>query len=46
VLVRDEDHLAYKQLEWKPRKHFASALRETIDWYVHHRAWWEAQLAR
>jgi dTDP-glucose 4,6-dehydratase len=42
--VSDEEHLAYRQLEWKPRKHFAPALRETIDWYVRHRAWWEPLL--
>jgi dTDP-glucose 4,6-dehydratase len=41
VSISDEEHLAYKQLEWKPRKHFAVALRETVDWYVHHREWWE-----
>jgi dTDP-glucose 4,6-dehydratase len=39
--VRDEDHLAYKQLEWKPRRQFAPALRETVDWYVRHREWWD-----
>ena len=39
--ISDEDHLAYKQLEWKPRKHFATALLETIDWYVHNREWWD-----
>jgi dTDP-glucose 4,6-dehydratase len=44
--VTDEQHLAYQQLEWKPRKHFTPALRETIDWYVHHREWWEPRLAR
>ena len=44
--VSDEEHLAYQQLEWKPRKHFASALRETVDWYVRNREWWEALLSR
>lgn len=39
--ISDEDHLAEKQLEWKPRKHFAGALRETVDWYVHNREWWD-----
>jgi dTDP-glucose 4,6-dehydratase len=28
-------------LEWKPRHHYEPALRETIDWYVRHREWWE-----
>jgi dTDP-glucose 4,6-dehydratase len=42
----DEDAcLAHEQLEWKPRKHFGEALRDTVDWYVHNRAWWES-LAR
>ncbi|HSI15599.1 MAG TPA: NAD-dependent epimerase/dehydratase family protein [Chthoniobacter sp.] len=39
--ISDEDHLAFQQLEWKPRKHFAAALRETVDWYVHNREWWD-----
>lgn len=39
--ISDEDHLAYQQLEWKPRKHFAASLRETVDWYVHNREWWD-----
>jgi dTDP-glucose 4,6-dehydratase len=39
----DEEHLAWKQLEWKPRKQLATALRETIDWYVHNREWWEGR---
>jgi len=37
-------HLAEEQLAWKPRKHLSTALTETVDWYVHHREWWEAQL--
>jgi dTDP-glucose 4,6-dehydratase len=40
--VSDEQHLASRQLDWKPRRHFAAALRETVDWYVHRREWWEA----
>jgi dTDP-glucose 4,6-dehydratase len=44
--VTDEENLAYRQLEWKPRKHFATALRETVDWYVRHREWWEPLLTR
>jgi len=39
--VSDVEHLAYRQLEWKPRKQFAPALRETIDWYVRNREWWD-----
>src|SRR5204863_289357 len=33
--------LAETQLNWKPRKQFALALIETIDWYVRHREWSE-----
>lgn len=28
------------QLGWKPQYTFDAGLAETIDWYVHHRAWW------
>jgi dTDP-glucose 4,6-dehydratase len=37
---------AHAQLEWKPRHHYEPALRETIDWYVRHRAWWEPLVSR
>ncbi|MDR3401871.1 MAG: NAD-dependent epimerase/dehydratase family protein [Chthoniobacter sp.] len=43
--VGDEEHLAYQQLEWKPRKQFAPSLRETVDWYVHNREWWDREEA-
>jgi dTDP-glucose 4,6-dehydratase len=39
--VTDEHHLALQRLEWKPRKQFAPSLRETVDWYVHNREWWD-----
>lgn len=39
--MSDEQHLALKQLEWKPRKHFADSLLETVDWYVRNREWWD-----
>lgn len=32
-------------LSWKPRHHLEPALRETIDWYIHNRDWWEPLLA-
>ncbi|MEP6669898.1 MAG: NAD-dependent epimerase/dehydratase family protein [Chthoniobacter sp.] len=41
--ISDEEHLAFQQLEWKPRQHFAPALRETIDWYVRNREWWDGE---
>jgi len=38
----DEDaYLAHEELDWEPRKNFGEALRETIDWYVRNREWWE-----
>jgi dTDP-glucose 4,6-dehydratase len=30
-----------RELGWKPAYRFEDALRETVDWYVGHRAWWE-----
>ncbi|HEY3899135.1 MAG TPA: NAD-dependent epimerase/dehydratase family protein [Chthoniobacter sp.] len=38
----DEDaYLAHEELDWEPRKNFATGLRDTVDWYVHNREWWE-----
>lgn len=31
-----------RELGWKPQREFASGLRDTIEWYRSHRAWWEA----
>jgi len=31
-----------RELGWKPQREFASGLRDTIEWYRAHRAWWEA----
>jgi dTDP-glucose 4,6-dehydratase len=33
---------ARTELRWSPRREFAGALAETIDWYVANRRWWEA----
>lgn len=33
-------------LAWKPRHALDQGLRETIDWYVRNRAWWEPLLPR
>jgi dTDP-glucose 4,6-dehydratase len=32
---------ARETLAWKPRMPLEQGLRETIDWYVRHREWWE-----
>ncbi len=32
---------APEPLAWKPRHHLEPGLRETIDWYVRNRDWWE-----
>ena len=30
-----------KELGWEPKHNFESAIRETIEWYVSNRPWWE-----
>lgn len=37
-------HLPERPLAWKPRHQLDAALRETIDWYVRNREWWEPSL--
>jgi dTDP-glucose 4,6-dehydratase len=32
-----------KDLAWKPRHALETGLRETIEWYVRNREWWESQ---
>ena len=32
---------AHRELGWKPRHRPQHGIRETIDWYVANRAWWE-----
>jgi dTDP-glucose 4,6-dehydratase len=34
-----------KDLAWKPRHGLELGLRETIEWYVRNREWWESQTA-
>ncbi len=36
---------AARELGWKPRRPFAEALRETVDWYLAHPEWWRPRLA-
>jgi dTDP-glucose 4,6-dehydratase len=30
-----------EQLGWQPGYEFGEGLRETVEWYRNHRAWWE-----
>ncbi|SRR5581483_5647916 len=30
-----------RELDWAPEIEFVEGMRETVDWYVEHRAWWE-----
>jgi dTDP-glucose 4,6-dehydratase len=34
------------ELGWKPRHSLAAGLEQTVRWYLDHRAWWQAILAR
>jgi dTDP-glucose 4,6-dehydratase len=36
----------HTELGWKPQHNFEQGLKETVDWYVANRAWWEPLLAR
>lgn len=35
---------AHKELGWKPLHQHEQGIRETIDWYLQNRAWWEPLL--
>ena len=35
------DSSRIRQLGWKPRHDFDSAIRETIEWYAEHPSWWK-----
>jgi dTDP-glucose 4,6-dehydratase len=35
-----------RELQWRPQETFESGLRKTVRWYLDHRVWWEAILAR
>lgn len=37
---------AHRELNWKPHHRHEEGIRQTIDWYVHHRAWWEPLLRK
>ena len=37
---------AHQALGWKPRHQHTDGIRETIDWYVQNRAWWEPLLKK
>jgi dTDP-glucose 4,6-dehydratase len=32
---------ALRELSWRPRVRFEDGLKETVEWYVRHRSWWE-----
>jgi dTDP-glucose 4,6-dehydratase len=34
------------ELDWKPLHRPEQGIRETVDWYVNNRAWWEPLLTR
>jgi dTDP-glucose 4,6-dehydratase len=34
-----------RELSWTPRHDLASGLARTVEWYLEHRAWWEAVLS-
>jgi dTDP-glucose 4,6-dehydratase len=34
----------HTQLNWKPLHKHEQGIRDTIDWYVANRAWWEPLL--
>jgi dTDP-glucose 4,6-dehydratase len=36
----------HTQLNWRPRHQHEQGIRETVDWYVANRAWWEPLLKR
>jgi dTDP-glucose 4,6-dehydratase len=32
----------YKELGWKPKHNFKTAIKRTIEWYIGNRTWWES----
>jgi dTDP-glucose 4,6-dehydratase len=41
-----DSSFAERELKWKPRHSFEQGLAETVDWYLHHEAWWQPLLER
>ena len=37
---------AHRDLQWKPRHRHEQGIRETIDWYVRNREWWQPLLRK
>ncbi len=36
-----DPELLEKELGWKPRRTFEEGMRQTVEWYVENREWWE-----
>ncbi|MEL6606140.1 MAG: GDP-mannose 4,6-dehydratase, partial [Cyanobacteria bacterium J06614_10] len=34
-----------REIGWSPTYDFATGLRQTVDWYLTHRDWWEPLLS-
>ncbi len=45
-LGHDRSSFAERELKWQPRKMFADALDETVDWYLANESWWQPLLER
>lgn len=41
-----DSSFAQRELGWKPLHDFREGLSATIEWYLHHRGWWEPLLER
>lgn len=41
-----DSSFAARELGWKPLHDFREGLEATIDWYLHHRDWWQPLLDR
>jgi dTDP-glucose 4,6-dehydratase len=41
IYLVGEDDDPIRALGWEPRRTVEEGLAETVDWYRHHRAWWE-----
>ena len=37
---------AKRELDWEPNKTFEEGLKETVQWYLNHKDWWEPLLTK